>query len=93
MGADIGWVSGGRDHDTAAFAVTTLRRWWQAMGQPLYTDADRLLVCADGGGSNGYRNRADGRRDNKLERFLQRHDAHHPQSTAMALHCAQPGPT
>lgn len=55
IAANAAWVSVGRDHDTAAFAVTTLRRWWQAMGQPLYPDADRLLICADGGGSNGSR--------------------------------------
>lgn len=47
----------GTDHDTAAFAVATLRRWWQAMGQPAYPGADRLLICADGGGSNGSRTR------------------------------------
>jgi hypothetical protein len=55
VGADAGWVSVGRDHDTAAFAVATLRRWWQAMGADIYPRAERLLVCADGGGSNGYR--------------------------------------
>ena len=43
------------DHDTSAFAVATLRRWWQTIGTQRYPDADRLLVCADGGGSNGYR--------------------------------------
>jgi hypothetical protein len=52
-----GWVSVGTDHDTAAFAVSTIRRWWQAMGQPLYPRAQRLLLTADGGGSNGSRNR------------------------------------
>ncbi len=57
VAADAGWVGVGRDHDTAAFAVATLGRWWQAMGQPVYTDASRLLVCADGGGSNGSRTR------------------------------------
>ena len=57
VAADAAWVSVGRDHDTAAFAVATMRRWWQSMGEPLYPDADRLLVCADGGGSNGSRNR------------------------------------
>jgi hypothetical protein len=51
-------VSVGTDHDTAAFAVATLRRWWQQAGRTLYPDADRLLVCADAGGSNGYRVRA-----------------------------------
>jgi Rhodopirellula transposase DDE domain len=55
VAANAAWVSVGRDHDTAAFAVATLRRWWQAMGRPLYPRARRLLVCADGGGSNGYR--------------------------------------
>lgn len=57
IGEDVGWVSVGTDHDTSAFAVQTLRRWWQSMGQPTYPAADRLLVCADGGGSNGYRTR------------------------------------
>jgi hypothetical protein len=55
LAANTAWVSVGRDHDTAAFAVATLRRWWQAMGRPLYPTADRLLICADGGGSNGSR--------------------------------------
>jgi hypothetical protein len=52
-----GWVSVGTDHDTAAFAVSTIRRWWQAMGKPLYPQARKLLITADGGGSNGSRNR------------------------------------
>ncbi len=47
-----------RDHDTSAFAVATLRRWWDTVGRPRYTGADRLLICADGGGSNGSRVRA-----------------------------------
>ncbi len=55
VAANAAWVSVGGDHDTAAFAVATLRRWWQAMGRPLYPDARRLVICADGGGSNGYR--------------------------------------
>lgn len=55
VAANAAWVSVGRDHDTAAFAVATLRRWWQAMGRPLYPHSRRLLICADGGGSNGYR--------------------------------------
>ncbi len=55
VAANAGWVSVGRDHDTATFAVQTLRRWWQTMGFVSYPGADRLLVCADGGGSNGYR--------------------------------------
>jgi hypothetical protein len=57
-GANRGWVGVGTDHDTAAFAVQTLRRWWQQVGSRSYPQADRLLVCADAGGSNGYRVRA-----------------------------------
>jgi transposase len=57
IGANTGWVSVGTDHDTAAFAVQTIRTWWSRAGQPAYTDATRLLICADGGGSNGYRTR------------------------------------
>ena len=57
IAADVGWVSVGTDHDTAAFAVQTIRTWWQKAGQPAYPSASRLLICADGGGSNGYRTR------------------------------------
>src|SRR5207248_9162544 len=49
------WVSVGIDHDTAAFAVESIRRWWWSMGQSVYPDATRLLITADAGGSNGYR--------------------------------------
>jgi hypothetical protein len=55
LGANAGWVSVGTDHDTAAFAVATLGRWWQQAGRALYPTATRLLVTADAGGSNGYR--------------------------------------
>ena len=54
---DSGWVSVGVDHDTAVFAVETLRRWWLKMGSVAYPGARRLLITADGGGSNGSRNR------------------------------------
>ena len=54
---NTGWVSVGVDHDTASFAVETIRRWWCAMGQDKYPGAERLLITADGGGSNGYRRR------------------------------------
>jgi hypothetical protein len=57
VGANTGWVSVGTDHDTAAFAVQTIRTWWSKAGQPAYPAAARLLICADGGGSNGYRTR------------------------------------
>jgi len=55
IGADQGWVSVGTDHDTAAFAVQTIRRWWFTMGQPRYPQARELTITADGGGSNGHR--------------------------------------
>ena len=45
----------GSDHDTASFAVETLRRWWSGVGAPTYPTTRRLLICADSGGSNGYR--------------------------------------
>ena len=51
------WVSVGVDHDTAEFAVQGIRGWWRTMGQTAYPGAHRLLVMADGGGSNGSRNR------------------------------------
>ncbi|MGI9044755.1 MAG: ISAzo13 family transposase [Gemmatimonadaceae bacterium] len=50
-----GWVSVGIDHDTASFAVNAIRRWWQAMGHPVYAGATSLLITADAGGSNGAR--------------------------------------
>jgi transposase len=55
LGANTGWVSVGIDHDTAAFAVGSIRRWWQAMGRRAYPRAQRLLITADAGGSNGPR--------------------------------------
>jgi hypothetical protein len=58
LGADEGWVSVGDDADTASFAVATIGRWWIQMGSRRYPDATKLLVCADAGGSNGYRVRA-----------------------------------
>ena len=57
LAANIGWVAVGTDHDTAAFAVATIARWWDAVGKPAYPDATKLLITADGGGSNGYRTR------------------------------------
>jgi len=56
--ADAGWVNVGTDHDTAAFAVESIRRWWNARGSQDYPGARRLLITADAGGSNGYRTRA-----------------------------------
>ncbi len=57
MTANEAWVSVGTDHDTAQFAVETLRRWWRQMGSQAYPDAKEVLITADGGGSNGSRNR------------------------------------
>ncbi len=58
VSANTGWVSVGTDHDTSAFAVATLRSWWETIGKARYPSAERVLVCADGGGSGGYRVRA-----------------------------------
>ena len=55
LAANAGWVSVGIDPDTAAFAVQTIRRWWQHIGRPRYPNAQRLVISADGGGSNGVR--------------------------------------
>jgi hypothetical protein len=55
LGQNTGWVSVGVDHDTAEFAVATIRRWWYSMGRPTYRQAKRLLITADAGGSNGPR--------------------------------------
>jgi transposase len=58
LAANAGWVNVGTDHDTAAFAVESIRRWWNAAGRGDYPAARRLLITADAGGSNGYRTRA-----------------------------------
>jgi hypothetical protein len=55
MGANTGWINVGTDHDTAVFAVESIRRWWRHVGADAYPSAGRLLVTADGGGSNGSR--------------------------------------
>jgi len=58
LAANTGWVNVGTDHDTAAFAVESIRRWWNGPGTDAYPRARRLLVTADAGGANGYRTRA-----------------------------------
>jgi hypothetical protein len=58
MARNEAWVSVGRDHDTPAFAVASIRQWWKMMGQRAYPDAEELFITADAGGSNGYRARA-----------------------------------
>ena len=55
INSNTGWVSVGTDHDTAAFAVNAIRRWWKTMGKSRYPKPKGLMVTADGGGSNGYR--------------------------------------
>jgi Rhodopirellula transposase DDE domain len=55
IAANAGWVNLGIDHDTAAFAVESIRRWWRDLGRPRYPTATRLLITADCGGSNGVR--------------------------------------
>jgi hypothetical protein len=55
LAANAGWVSVGMNHDTASFAVQTIRRWWQKVGRVRYPAAERLVITADGGGSNGSR--------------------------------------
>ncbi len=58
LAANTGWVNVGTDHDTAAFAAESIRRWWHDQGRAAYPQASRLLITADAGGSNGYRTRA-----------------------------------
>ncbi|MBV8231505.1 MAG: ISAzo13 family transposase [Planctomycetaceae bacterium] len=57
LASNEGWVSVGIDHDTAQFAVTSIGRWWQQMGSRRFPRASELMITADGGGSNGSRNR------------------------------------
>lgn len=55
IGRNAGFVNVGTDHDTGAFAVASIRGWWRAEGRRLYPDAEKILITADGGGSNGWR--------------------------------------
>ena len=57
MARNEAWVSVGLDHDTPTFAVAAIRQWWKSMGRKAYPQANRLLITADAGGSNGYRSR------------------------------------
>jgi len=57
IGSNEGWMEVGSDHDTAVFAVNAIRRWWETMGKERYPEARRLMITADAGGSNSYRNR------------------------------------
>jgi hypothetical protein len=84
VSANAGWVSVGIDHDTAEFAVESIRRWWREMGAPLYPRAKRLLITADCGGSNGHRLRLWKVELQKLanESRLDLHVSHFPPGTS-----------
>jgi len=84
IAANEGWVNVGISHDTAAFAVESVRRWWQNMGQPRYPKAKSLLITADCGGSNGARVRLWKTELQKLanETGLAITVAHHPPGTS-----------
>ena len=84
VGGNEAWVSVGTDHDTAAFAVESIRRWWQTMGASLYPGATRILITADAGGSNGYRVRLWKRELQKLadETGLEMAVCHFPPGTS-----------
>ena len=84
MGRNEAWVNVGRDHDTPAFAVASLRRWWNEMGKPRYPEARELYITADAGGSNGYRSRAwkHGLQKFADETGLRIHVSHFPPGTS-----------
>jgi hypothetical protein len=84
VGENEAWVSVGTDHDTGAFAVESIRRWWRTMGASLYPDATRILITADAGGSNGYRLRLWKRELQKLadETGLEMAVCHFPPGTS-----------
>ena len=84
MGRNEAWVHVGRDHDTPAFAVASLRRWWRVMGKRRYAQARALFITADAGGSNGYRSRV---WKHELQKFadetrLRIHVSHFPPGTS-----------
>ena len=84
MGRNEAWVSVGCDHDTPSFAVASLRRWWEEMGDSRYREARELFITADAGGSNGHRSRA---RKHELQRFaddtgVRIHVSHFPPGTS-----------
>jgi Rhodopirellula transposase DDE domain len=90
---NTGWVSVGTDHDTAAFAVESIRRWWNAAGSSEYPRARRLLITADAGGSNGYRTRAwkTGLAALAAETGLEITCCHFPPGTSKWNKCVWPG--
>jgi hypothetical protein len=84
MARNEAWVSVGRDHDTPAFAVASIRQWWTMMGRRAYPTATSLFITADAGGSNGYRCRAWKRGLQRLADDLQLriHVSHFPPGTS-----------
>ena len=84
MGRNEAWVNVGRDHDAPAFAVASLRRWWNDMGKRRYREARELFITADAGGSNGYRSRAwkDALQQFADETRLRIHVSHLPPGTS-----------
>jgi Rhodopirellula transposase DDE domain len=84
MARNEAWVSVGRDHDTPAFAVASIRQWWTMMGRRAYPQATALLITADAGGSNGYRSRAWKKELQRLADDLQVciHVSHFPPGTS-----------
>ena len=83
-----GFVNVGLDHDTAEFAVESIRRWWQRSGKAFYPDKKHLLITADGGGSNGVRNRLWKKKLQELanEEQLSITVAHYPPATVPLEH-------
>jgi len=84
MARNEAWVSVGRDHDTPAFAVASIRQWWTKMGKQAYPNARKLFITADAGGSNGYRSRAWKHELQKFadERHLRIRVSHFPPGTS-----------
>ena len=88
LSADVGWVSVGTDHDTAALAAESIRRWWKAADRSDYPAARRPLITADAGGSNGYRTRA-WKAELAVETGLELTCCHFPPGTARDVEVEQ----
>ena len=84
LGQNTGWVSVGINKDTAEFAVESIKRWWNNMGKQVYPKAKKLFITADGGGSNGSRNRLWKREIQKLANLIgiEIHICHFPPATS-----------